>query len=140
MNSPRYPNGGRNQGAFEALHDFCVQKIPFLLGKRGGFVLITAPEKLCRAAVAMILQVSRKYLYTVGRKDRDGRVTSLSECIFDEAGERVRQSRRNGKWYGYPTIRELQSFDCRCEDPCPGGITEKSLRSLYALFKNVLWV
>lgn len=90
MNNPHYLKGGRNKGDVEALHDLFVQKIPFLLGSRGDYVLITAPKKLCTDSIAMIVQVSQKYIYTVGLKDRDGSVTSLSECFFDEAGERVR--------------------------------------------------
>lgn len=115
FNNPKYLNGGDKLEAMSEFHKFCIGAVRFLVGKIDNNRPIITPNPFRRYAICLLLQVSRRYIYGVTYKTRcrleDSR---LRKSIFDEAGDRRRQTRRDGKRSGNPYLDDLLKFGCGC--------------------------
>lgn len=122
-------------------YDYCREVLPFLKGKQALADGTPSPEKkFCMKAICAILGCCLTYLYRP-RKDLRFRLASGEEevlCIMDVSGMRERQQRRNGSREGFPSLGELQEYECGCHfSPCWEVLPVQNLCKLWEDFSKL---
>lgn len=126
---------GRQKGLRE-FANFVFEVLPFLYSQVDSPTGTARPKtKLCTQAICCLLGVSRNFLYnrTSVQNLQNASEDELTSLI-DSAGVRLRQRRRNGERHGYPSLPNLQTYNCGCDTPCFASIPQWTLASEYNEF------
>lgn len=123
--------------------DFCIAELPFLKGLAYSTVGLDPPDRsFCLMAIRHMLGVSLQFLY---RRCKNGSQIIGGEerlmSIVDSTGIRERQQRKSRSRRGYPSIEDLMTFDCGCDNqPCFSDASiahlDKHLQDFAALAKS----
>lgn len=135
--------GTDRQKAMRRFDKYVETIMPFLYASPGVELSgVRLRRKLCTQAIHFFLGVSRKILFRRSKRIAPGAESSdpskeVLASIIDLAGVRRRQHRRNGDRRGFPSIKDMNTYECGCVEPCFANVPDCRLERNYQRFLNI---